>query len=105
MDLAGSVTPEDVEGEEEGQGKDEEQLSSLEARPDLKIRLRKPSGRSVLFHCSLPSSVEEATTHEQDSSNLRTISLCFLIKYFSHILRRHGRNRKDTWLLCLHRSL
>ncbi|CDS41723.1 Complement component 1 Q subcomponent binding [Echinococcus multilocularis] len=74
MDLAGSIAPEDVENEEPEE-KDQEEASPLEARPDLKIRLRKPSGRSVLFHCSLPSSAEEAASSEQDSSNLPTFSV------------------------------
>lgn len=88
MDLAGSVVPEDIESEE-GQGKEEEQLPSLEARPDLRIRLRKPSGRSILFHCSLPSG-EEVTSPDQESSNLRTLNLLLLIEYLSYLLRRHG---------------
>ncbi|VDK22477.1 unnamed protein product [Taenia asiatica] len=74
MDLAGSIAPEDVENEGPEE-KNQEEAPPLEARPELKIRLRKPSGRSVLFHCSLPSSDEEATTSEQDSSNFPTFSV------------------------------
>ncbi|KAL5104559.1 Complement component 1 Q subcomponent-binding protein mitochondrial [Taenia crassiceps] len=74
MDLAGSVAPEDVESEG-SEEKNQEEASLLEARPDLKIRLKKPSGRSVLFHCSLPSSDEEAATTENDSSDLPTFSV------------------------------
>ncbi|VDD76702.1 unnamed protein product [Mesocestoides corti] len=74
MDLAGSIVPEDV-SENELQGKEQDAPSPLEARPDLKIRLRKPSGRSVLFHCSLPSSLEEPANSDQDTSNLPTFSV------------------------------
>ncbi len=70
MDLAGSIAPEDLD-EQEQQEKDQESTNPLEARPDLKIRLRKQSGRTVLFHCSFPVSLEESAGTDQDSSNLR----------------------------------
>lgn len=70
MDLAGSVTPEDMD-EEDSDEKKRESSCALEARPDLKIRLKKPSGRTVLFHCSFPSAIEEESSTEGESSNLR----------------------------------
>nr|CDS29003.1 Complement component 1 Q subcomponent binding [Hymenolepis microstoma] len=74
MDMAGSVVPEDVDAEESND-KDEETATSLEARPDLKIRLIKPSGRSVLFHCSFPSNSDDAQPNDQDASSLPTFSI------------------------------
>lgn len=87
MDLVGGIAPEDVENEGPEE-KNQEDTSALEACPDLKIRLRMPSGRSVLFHCSLPSANEEATTSEQDSSNFRMRGS--LTHLFSYLLCRYG---------------
>ncbi|VDN14087.1 unnamed protein product [Dibothriocephalus latus] len=56
MDLAGSIAPEDMD-ETEGPAKEPE--GPLDARPEFKIRLKKPSGSSVLFHCSFPSKFTE----------------------------------------------
>ncbi|KAM7532650.1 hypothetical protein Aperf_G00000131020 [Anoplocephala perfoliata] len=74
MDLAGSVAPEDIDSDD-AHDKDQEAPASLEARPDLKIRLCKPSGRSVLFHCTFPSSADEVQSAEQETSSLPTFSV------------------------------
>lgn len=73
MDLAGSVVPEDVDVEETND-KDQETTASLDARPDIKIRLIKPSGRSVLFHCSFPSNNDDVKPTDQETSSLRKLS-------------------------------
>lgn len=74
MDLAGSVVPENVDSEE-AHDKEQETPASLEARPDLKIRLCKPSGRSILFHCAFPSSADEVQPAGQENSSLRELKL------------------------------
>ncbi|KAM3174283.1 hypothetical protein ACTXT7_010858 [Hymenolepis weldensis] len=74
MDLAGSVVPEDVDAEESND-KDQETTASLDARPDIKIRLVKPSGRSVLFHCSFPSNNDDVQPTDGETSSLPTFSV------------------------------
>ncbi|VDL98045.1 unnamed protein product, partial [Schistocephalus solidus] len=73
MDLAGSIAPEDID---ETDDPVKESNGPLDARPEFKIRLKKPSGRSVLFHCSFPSKYsEDVSPGSEQKSNLPTFSV------------------------------
>ncbi|KAL3313833.1 Complement component 1 Q subcomponent-binding protein, mitochondrial, partial [Cichlidogyrus casuarinus] len=39
--------------------------SDLDVRPEMSIRIRKPSGKAIIFHCSLPSKEEEVAPEEE----------------------------------------
>ncbi|GAA56910.1 oxysterol-binding protein-related protein 9 [Clonorchis sinensis] len=73
VDLAGSVNPEFDEAEDELSEKKEE-APTLEARPDIRIRLVKPAGRSVIFNCSFPSGATRQQA-SSENSNIRTLEV------------------------------
>ncbi|KAG5446570.1 hypothetical protein CSKR_112375 [Clonorchis sinensis] len=73
VDLAGSVNPEFDEAEDELSEKKEE-APTLEARPDIRIRLVKPAGRSVIFNCSFPSGATRQQA-SSENSNIPTYSV------------------------------
>ncbi|VDP68524.1 unnamed protein product [Echinostoma caproni] len=52
-----------------------EDLPMLEAHPDIRIRLRKPSGKSVIFNCSLPSRDTRQQLSAEGDPNLPTYSV------------------------------
>ncbi|BHF65501.1 Complement component 1 Q subcomponent-binding protein, mitochondrial [Sparganum proliferum] len=73
MDLAGSIAPEDIDEADEPAKESE---GPLDARPEFKIRLKKPSGRTVVFHCSFPSKyAEDAGPGGEQQSKLRRFSV------------------------------
>ncbi|KAM7532646.1 hypothetical protein Aperf_G00000130954 [Anoplocephala perfoliata] len=76
MELADSGDSEDVDSDD-AHDEDQESSASLEAEAcyDLKIRLCKPSGRSVIFHCTFDSSADEVQSAEQETSSLPTFSV------------------------------
>ncbi|KAM7532632.1 hypothetical protein Aperf_G00000130994 [Anoplocephala perfoliata] len=74
MDLADSGDSEDIDSDD-AHDEDQESSASLEACHDLIIRLRKPSGRSVRFHCTFDSSADEVQSAEQETSSLPTFSV------------------------------
>ncbi|VDQ12810.1 unnamed protein product [Trichobilharzia regenti] len=69
---SGSVSPGAAEDEDMASSdrKPEEDVP-LEARPDLRIKLTKPSGRAVIFNCSLPSREVEQQLTTEEENNLR----------------------------------
>ncbi|KAA3682076.1 complement component 1 Q subcomponent-binding protein, mitochondrial [Paragonimus westermani] len=78
INLAGSINPEMEDVEEEHPASDKkDDAPILEAHPDIRIRLVKPSGRSVVFNCSLPSRDTRSQVESEDS-NVRK----FIIMYF-----------------------
>ncbi|KAL7064204.1 hypothetical protein AAHC03_05382 [Spirometra sp. Aus1] len=75
MDLAGSIAPEDIDEADEPVKESE---GPLDARPEFKIRLKKPSGRTVVFHCSFPSKyAEDANPGTEQQSKLRRFSVIY----------------------------
>ncbi|CAH8845865.1 unnamed protein product [Trichobilharzia szidati] len=76
INLAGSVSPGAAEddGVTSSDRKPEEDIP-LEARPDLRIKLTKPSGRAVIFNCSLPSREVEQQLATEEENNLPTYSV------------------------------
>ncbi|CAH8512315.1 unnamed protein product [Schistosoma intercalatum] len=74
INLAGSVTPSISEDEMSTTEKSEDD-TALEAHPDLRIKLTKPSGRSLVFNCSLPGHDTEKQLSEDESNDLPTYSV------------------------------
>ncbi|VDP30456.1 unnamed protein product [Schistosoma curassoni] len=74
INLAGSVTPSISEDEMSTTEKSEDD-TALEAHPDLRIKLTKPSGRSLVFNCSLPGHDAEKQLSEDESNDLPTYSV------------------------------
>ncbi|KAK4471175.1 hypothetical protein MN116_005568 [Schistosoma mekongi] len=75
INLAGSVSPSASEDDVSSTERTADDEFPLEAHPDLRIRLTKPSGRSVIFNCSLPTREVEKQLSEDDTSNLPTYSV------------------------------
>ncbi|KAF7259145.1 hypothetical protein EG68_03544 [Paragonimus skrjabini miyazakii] len=75
INLAGSINPEMEDVEEEHPASDKkDDVPVLEAHPDIRIRLVKPSGRSVVFNCSLPSR-DTRSQMDSENSNVPTYSV------------------------------
>ncbi|THD25465.1 Complement component 1 Q subcomponent-binding protein mitochondrial [Fasciola hepatica] len=74
INLAGSVNP-DIEDTENMPSDKKEDLPTLEAHPDIRIRLTKPSGKSVIFNCSLPSRDTQQQLSAEGDQNLPTYSV------------------------------
>ncbi|VDP31985.1 unnamed protein product [Schistosoma mattheei] len=70
----GVVTPSISEDEMSTTEKSEDD-TALEAHPDLRIKLTKPSGRSLVFNCSLPGHDTEKQLSEDESNDLPTYSV------------------------------
>ncbi|XP_018645577.1 hypothetical protein Smp_181220 [Schistosoma mansoni] len=75
INLAGSVSPSIPEDDVSAPEKMEDD-APLEAHPDLRIKLTKPSGRSLVFNCSLPGHDADKQLSEDESNNLRKWFLC-----------------------------
>ncbi|CAH8511153.1 unnamed protein product [Heterobilharzia americana] len=71
INLAGSVSPGTPEDELDEQIKKTEENIPLEAHPELRIKLTKPGGRSVIFNCSLPSREVEQQLSTDEPNTLR----------------------------------
>ncbi|KAH8874904.1 Complement component 1 Q subcomponent-binding protein [Schistosoma japonicum] len=74
INLAGSVSPSASEDDVSNTERTTDEFP-LEAHPDLRIKLTKPSGRAVIFNCSLPSRDVEKQLSDGDTSDLPTYSV------------------------------
>ncbi|CAH8625278.1 unnamed protein product [Dicrocoelium dendriticum] len=75
INLAGSVNPEIDEADGEMSSEKKDEVPTLESRPDIRIRLTKPSGRSIVFNCSLPPRDLQQQQAESEDSNIPTYSV------------------------------
>ncbi|CAL8089368.1 unnamed protein product [Calicophoron daubneyi] len=75
INLAGSINPDMEEEEDVGNPEKKDECPTLEAHPDIRIRLQKPSGRSVVFTCSLPSRDTRQQLSSEGDDNLPTYSV------------------------------
>ncbi|TNN12767.1 Complement component 1 Q subcomponent-binding protein isoform 2 [Schistosoma japonicum] len=84
INLAGSVSPSASEDDVSNTERTTDEFP-LEAHPDLRIKLTKPSGRAVIFNCSLPSRDVEKQLSDGDTSDLRK-SVCKMNNYNLNVM-------------------